>query len=304
MVRRLASEEGVEFRRAPRRMRAEVAAADLPGGRAVLAIPATFMNESGRAVAPLLHYYKVPVERLVLVHDDIDLPFGKLRFHFGRGTGGHNGVASVVGALGSVALWRLKVGVGRPPGRMDPADFVLRPLPVKAAPDGYTFFVGAVHHTIAPSFYPKLDYNILTDLVPLTVIANPPQILVVNPKRVAADDFKSFMTLLRANPGKLNYASAGNGTSHHLAGELFKQQSKTFIDYAAKRFVQYLGDPPMHYLANWRIQLGSRLLRESNRTVATVALDVGYDSEAAFSRAFKRMVGMPPAAWKRAQASR
>ena len=102
-------------------------------------------------------------------------------------------------------------------------------IAAKAAPDGYTFFVGAVHHAIAPSFYPKLDYNITTDLVPLTVIANPPQILVVNPKRVASDDFKSFMTLLRANPGKLNYASAGNGTSHHLAGELFKQQSKTFI---------------------------------------------------------------------------
>jgi tripartite-type tricarboxylate transporter receptor subunit TctC len=102
-------------------------------------------------------------------------------------------------------------------------------IAAKAAPDGYTFFVGAVHHTIAPSFYPKLDYSITTDLVPLTVIANPPQILVVNPKRVAADDFKSFMTLLRANPGKMNYASAGNGTSHHLAGELFKQQSKTFI---------------------------------------------------------------------------
>ena len=102
-------------------------------------------------------------------------------------------------------------------------------IAAKAAPDGYTFFVGAVHHTIAPSFYPKLDYSITTDLVPLTVIANPPQILVVNPKRVAADDFKSFMALLRANPGKMNYASAGNGTSHHLAGELFKQQSKTYI---------------------------------------------------------------------------
>ena len=71
-----------------------------------------------------------------------------------------------------------------------------------------------------------------------------------------------------------------------------------------ERFVQYLGYPPMHYLANWRIQLGSRLLRESNRTVATVALDVGYDSEAAFSRAFKRMVGMSPAAWRRAQGGR
>lgn len=99
----------------------------------------------------------------------------------------------------------------------------------KAAPDGYTFFIGAVHHAIAPSFYPKLDYNIETDLAPLTVIANPPQILVVNPKRVAATDFKAFMEHLRQNPGKLNYASAGNGTSHHLAGELFKQQSKTFI---------------------------------------------------------------------------
>jgi PTH1 family peptidyl-tRNA hydrolase len=125
VVRRLAGEEGSAFRRAPRRIRAEVALADLPGGRAVLGVPATFMNESGRAVIPLLHYYKVPAGRLVLVHDDIDLPFGKLRFHFGRGTGGHNGVVSVVEALGSDAIWRLKVGVGRPPGRMDPADFVL-----------------------------------------------------------------------------------------------------------------------------------------------------------------------------------
>lgn len=70
-----------------------------------------------------------------------------------------------------------------------------------------------------------------------------------------------------------------------------------------ERFVQYLGQPPMQYLASWRIQLGARLLRESNRNVATIALDVGYDSEAAFSRAFKRMVSMPPAAWRKAQAN-
>jgi AraC-like DNA-binding protein len=69
------------------------------------------------------------------------------------------------------------------------------------------------------------------------------------------------------------------------------------------RFTKFLGLPPMQYLTNWRIQLGSRLLRETNRNVAAIALDVGYDSEAAFSRAFKRMVGMPPATWRRAQAS-
>ena len=102
-------------------------------------------------------------------------------------------------------------------------------IAAKAAPDGYTFFLGAVHHAIAPSFYPKLDYNIETDLVPLTIIANPPQIIVVNPARVKAENFKEFLDYVKKNPGKLNYASAGNGTSHHLAGELFKIQSKTFI---------------------------------------------------------------------------
>jgi len=102
-------------------------------------------------------------------------------------------------------------------------------IAAKQPPDGYTFFIGAVHHAIAPSFYPKLDYNIETDLVPLTVIANPPQVVVVNPTRVKADNFKDFLEFVRKNPGKLNYASAGNGTSHHLAGELFKIQSKTFI---------------------------------------------------------------------------
>lgn len=70
-----------------------------------------------------------------------------------------------------------------------------------------------------------------------------------------------------------------------------------------ERFVQYLGQPPIQYLANWRIQLGSRLLRETRRTVATIAVEVGYESEAAFSRAFKRLVGAPPAAWRRAQAA-
>ncbi|MCU0950078.1 MAG: tripartite tricarboxylate transporter substrate binding protein [Burkholderiaceae bacterium] len=102
-------------------------------------------------------------------------------------------------------------------------------IAAKAAADGYTFFIGAVHHAIAPSFYPKLDYDIEKDLVPMTVIARPPQVIVVNPNRVLAPDLKSLIEAMRKSPGKMNYGSAGNGTSHHLAGELFKQMSKTFV---------------------------------------------------------------------------
>ncbi len=105
----------------------------------------------------------------------------------------------------------------------------------KAAPDGYTLFMGAVHHSIAPSMYPKLDYNIETDLVPLILVASVPQVVVVNPKNITAPDFKAFLAQVKANPGKLNYASAGSGTSHHLAGELFKQQTKTFITHIPYR---------------------------------------------------------------------
>lgn len=102
-------------------------------------------------------------------------------------------------------------------------------LAAKAAPDGYTFFVGAVHHAIAPSFYPKLDYDIEKDLVPIMMIANPPQVIVANPTRVAANEVKTLVATLKSSPGKLSYGSAGNGTSHHLAGELFKQQTGTYV---------------------------------------------------------------------------
>jgi tripartite-type tricarboxylate transporter receptor subunit TctC len=104
----------------------------------------------------------------------------------------------------------------------------------KAAPDGYTLFMGAVHHAIAPSMYPKLDYDIEKDFVPLALVANVPQVLVVNPKKVPGD-FKAFLAHVRQNPAKLNYGSAGSGTSHHLAGELFKQQTKTFITHIPYR---------------------------------------------------------------------
>ena len=108
-------------------------------------------------------------------------------------------------------------------------------IAAKAAPDGYTLFMGAVHHAIAPSMYPKLDYDIEKDFLPLALMANVPQVLVVNPKRVDAQNFKAFIEYVKKNPGKLNYGSAGSGTSHHLAGELFKQQTQTFITHIPYR---------------------------------------------------------------------
>ena len=111
-------------------------------------------------------------------------------------------------------------------------------IAAKAAPDGYTLFMGAVHHSIAPSMYPKLDYDLQKDFVPLALVANVPQVLVVNPKNMPSD-FKGFMEAVRKAPGKFNYGSAGAGTSHHLAGELFKQQTKTFITH-----IPYTGAGP------------------------------------------------------------
>jgi tripartite-type tricarboxylate transporter receptor subunit TctC len=108
-------------------------------------------------------------------------------------------------------------------------------IAAKAAPDGYNFFMGAVHHAIAPSMYPKLDYNIETDFVPIGLVSSVPQVIVVHPQKVQATTLPQLLELLRKNPGRFNYASAGNGTSHHLAGELFKLQTKTFITHIPYR---------------------------------------------------------------------
>ena len=105
----------------------------------------------------------------------------------------------------------------------------------RAAADGHNFFMGAVHHAIAPSMYPKLDYNIETDFIPVGLVSSVPQVIVVNPQRVQARTLPEFLDFVRKNPGRLNYGSAGNGTSHHLAGELFKLQTKTFITHIPYR---------------------------------------------------------------------
>jgi PTH1 family peptidyl-tRNA hydrolase len=95
----------------------------------IIAKPLTFMNNSGEAVAPLVRYFKVPLERLLVIHDDMDLPLGILRMRPSGGSAGHNGMLSIFDKLGTNAIPRLRVGIGRPPGRMDPADYVLQDFP-------------------------------------------------------------------------------------------------------------------------------------------------------------------------------
>jgi PTH1 family peptidyl-tRNA hydrolase len=98
----------------------------VPGPPAVLAVPTSYMNESGGPVKALLSFFSVPAERLVVVHDELDLDPGVVRLKRGGGEGGHNGLRSVSSALGTRDYLRVRVGIGRPPGRMDPADYVLR----------------------------------------------------------------------------------------------------------------------------------------------------------------------------------
>ncbi len=97
----------------------------LDGNRVVLAKPITFMNESGLAVVQLMRYFKVPLEQLLVISDDLDLPLGALRIRPGGGPGGQKGVASIIKRLGTDQFARMRLGIGRPPGQMDPADYVL-----------------------------------------------------------------------------------------------------------------------------------------------------------------------------------
>ena len=120
----LAARIGTGFKRD--RSRAVVATGRLAGFPVTLAKPQTFMNLSGGPVASLRSFYKIPTERIVVIHDDLDLPFEAIRLKLGGGDGGHNGLRSVTAALGTRDYLRTRVGIGRPPGRMDPADFVLR----------------------------------------------------------------------------------------------------------------------------------------------------------------------------------
>ena len=105
----------------------------------------------------------------------------------------------------------------------------------KSPPDGYTFLLGAVHHAIAVSLYPKLGYDLQKDLAPVTVVSFVPNVVVVNPTRLPVKTFAEFQAHLKANPGRLNYASAGNGTSHHLVVELYKSMTGMQVTHVPYR---------------------------------------------------------------------
>jgi PTH1 family peptidyl-tRNA hydrolase len=124
----------------------------LPGPEAVLAVPSCYVNESGGPVSALVRFFSVPPGRLVVVHDELDIPAGEVRLKLGGGEGGHNGLKSISASLGTRDYYRVRVGIGRPPGRMDPAEFVLRdfssaerkdlPLLVSDAADATEMLVG------------------------------------------------------------------------------------------------------------------------------------------------------------------
>jgi len=123
-VDRLAAVHGLPFNR--RHKRASIALGPILQRAVVLAKPRTFMNKSGGPVAALARFYRVPCDRLLVVYDDLDLPLGTTRLRPSGGSGGHRGMRSIINCLGNREFPRLRIGIGRPPGRMDPADYVLQ----------------------------------------------------------------------------------------------------------------------------------------------------------------------------------
>jgi PTH1 family peptidyl-tRNA hydrolase len=133
VVEALARSHHLSFSR-QKGFRAYVAEGRIAGRRATLAKPQTFMNLSGRAVGRLVRARGIDLERLLVVYDDLDLPLGRLRLRPEGGAGGHKGMRSILDTLGSEAFPRLRVGIGRPLGQMDPADYVLRPFQEQEKP--------------------------------------------------------------------------------------------------------------------------------------------------------------------------
>jgi PTH1 family peptidyl-tRNA hydrolase len=120
----LAARLGSKFK-AHKRSGAEIVTGRLAGRAVVLAKPRCYMNESGRQVGPLAKFYSVPPADIIVIHDELDIDFGRIRLKLDGGEGGHNGLRSIANALGTKDFQRVRIGIGRPPGRKDPAAFVL-----------------------------------------------------------------------------------------------------------------------------------------------------------------------------------
>lgn len=123
----LAARMGGQFK-VHKRSGAEIVTGRLAHRPVVLAKPRTYMNESGRQVGPLAKFYSVMPTDIIVIHDELDIDFGRIRLKLGGGEGGHNGLRSVANALGTKNFQRVRIGVGRPPGRKDPAAYVLEPF--------------------------------------------------------------------------------------------------------------------------------------------------------------------------------
>jgi PTH1 family peptidyl-tRNA hydrolase len=126
VIDRLAEKHGQKFSKMMNQ--AIVATGDIDGIKVVLVKPQTFMNDSGAAVGPIVKFYKTPPEGLLVIYDDLDLPTAQIRMRKFGGSGGHNGMKSIIARVGTENFPRLRIGIGRPPGRMDPVDYVLQPF--------------------------------------------------------------------------------------------------------------------------------------------------------------------------------
>jgi len=157
----LADDAGIPIRRVE--FRALVGKGVFQREPVLLAKPQTFMNDSGQAVAPLVRFYKIPNEKLLVVHDDLDLPFGTLRLRPQGGAGGQRGMGSIIAKLDTKDFARLRVGIGRPPGRMAPRDYVLHdfdPKEEEILPEVLRNAVDAIHRFVADGIEKAMnDFN-------------------------------------------------------------------------------------------------------------------------------------------------
>ncbi len=132
-VEALAESHGLTFSRTEHH--AATAHGTIAEQRAILAKPQTWMNESGKAIAPLAHFYKIPPEQILVIYDDLDIPLGTVRYRPEGSSGGHRGIQSTIQHLGTQSFPRLRLGIGRPPGKMDPAAYVLQNFSEEEQPE-------------------------------------------------------------------------------------------------------------------------------------------------------------------------